>query len=227
MICEGVSHGAGSGFFVGGGREANFFLAEMRGFRVEALSMPQPLTWNSNLVWNAPGALWNGVVDSPKHIMSNDNRISASLSAQDMTDLLAAFATIKAKLPFLINLTPVDRRRLPNIKAERGGMVDVFTTEMDLHPELVPTFVDRPELAADQALFTQLGTLAACATEICEGINDTQQAVASDMYLAYLSFYNNVKQAAKRSVVGADAIYQTLRVFFLRGSTTPAPPANS
>jgi hypothetical protein len=47
------------------------------------------------------------------------------------------------------------------------------------------------------------------------------------MYLAYLSFYNNVKQAAKRSVVGADAIYQTLRVFFLRGSTTPAPPANS
>ena len=46
-----------------------------------------------------------------------------------------------------------------------------------------------------------LDIIKACANELCEGINDTHQAVGSDMYLAYLSFYNNVKQAAKRAVV--------------------------
>jgi hypothetical protein len=35
--------------------------------------------------------------------MTNDHQISASLTAQDMTDLMAAFTLIKAKLPFLIN----------------------------------------------------------------------------------------------------------------------------
>lgn len=188
--------------------------------------MPQPLTWNSNLVWNAPGAVWNGFVDPPKHTMTNDNKISAAISAQDMTDIMAAFATIKAKLPFLINLSAAEKRRMPNISTERGGMVDTFTSEMGLHAELIPTFVDMPELAKDAALLTQLDTIRACADELCEGINDTHQAVGSDMYLAYLSFYNNVKQAAKRSVVGADAIYQNLRRFFQRGGgeTPPTPP---
>ena len=188
--------------------------------------MPQPLTWSNNLVWNAPGAVWNGFEAQPKHPMTNDNKISATLSAQDMTDILAAFATIKAKMPFLINLSPTERQRMPSISTERGGMIDTFTTEMDLHPDLIPTFVDMPELALDKALFLQLETIRACADEICEGINDTQKAVGSDMYLAYLSFYNNVKQAAKRAVVGSDAIFQNLRRFFQRGNTPPAPPVN-
>jgi hypothetical protein len=188
--------------------------------------MPQPLTWNSNLTWNAPGAVWNGFVVPPKHTMTNDNKVSAAISAQDMTDIMAAFATIKAKLPFLINLSPAEKRRMPNISTERGGMVDTFNAEMGLHPDLIPTFVDMPELAKDTTLLTQLETIRSCANELCEGINDTHQAVGSDMYLAYLSFYNNVKQAAKRAVVGADAIYQNLRRFFQRGGgdTPPTPP---
>ena len=185
--------------------------------------MPQPLTWNSNLVWNAPGAVWNGFVDQPKHTMTNDNKISASISAQDMTDIMAAFATIKAKMPFLINLTPQEKTRMPNIGTERGGMVETFNNEMGLHPDLIPTFVDMPELAKDTDLLTQLETIRSCANELCEGINDTHKAVGNDMYLSYLSYYNNVKQAAKRAVVGADSIYQNLRRFFERGPYKPKP----
>jgi len=201
------------GLYHGGGRRGGLLI----------VPMSQPLTWNSNLVWNAPGAVWNGSVASSNHIMTNDNKISASIPAQDMTDIMAAFATIKAKLPFLINLTPEEKRRMPNIGTERGGMLDTFTNEMGLHPDLIPTFVDMTELAKDTALILQLETIRSCANELCEGINDTHQAVGSDMYLAYLSFYNNVKQAAKRAVVGADAIYQNLRRFFQRGGGTPPP----
>ena len=85
--------------------------------------MPQPLTWSNNLVWNS-GAVWNGFVALPTHIMTNDNKISAGLTAQEMTDIMAAFDTIESKLPFLINLTMADKRRMPTIGTERGGMVE-------------------------------------------------------------------------------------------------------
>ena len=204
-------------------------LVKILGVLLQALSMPQPLTWNSNLVWNAPGAVWNGHVASPTYkTMPNDNKISASISAEDMTAIMAAFATIKAKLPFLINLTTAERRSLPTVGTERGGMMETFNSEMTLHPDLIPSFVDVPELDIDRALYTQLDTLKSCARELCEGIEDTHQVVGSDIYLAYLSFYNNVKQAAKRAIVGADAIYQNLRRFFPRGGGggTPTPPPN-
>jgi len=185
--------------------------------------MPQPLTWSNNLVWNS-GAVWNGFEASTPHTtMPNDNKISASLSAQDMTDIMAAFATIKDKLPFLRNLTKDERRSLPTVGTERGGMMETFDLEMDLHPDLIPAYVDVPELNIDRALFSQLETIKVCAREICEGVEDTQQVVGSDIYLAYLSFYNSVKQAAKRAIVGADSIYQNLRRFFPRGRSTPPP----
>ena len=45
-----------------------------------------------------------------------------------------------------------------------------------------------------------------------------------DTYLAYLSFYKNVKQAAKRNVPGANTVLDNLKRFFPRGGGTPRPP---
>ena len=186
--------------------------------------MPQPLTWSSSLAWNTPGAVWNGVVAQPSHIMTNDNKVSATISAQDKTDILAAFATIKAKLPFLINLTPDGRRSTPAIATERGGMNSTFPMEMTAHADLVPSYVVMTEVNKDSALWDDLDELEACAKEICEGIADTKQAVGNDLLLAYLSFYNNVGQAAKRGVAGIQAVYDNLRRYFKRGGSTPTPP---
>lgn len=194
---------------------------------MESLLMPQPLTWSSSLAWNTPGAVWNGVVAQPSHIMTNDNKVSAAISAQDKTDILAAFALIKAKLPFLINLTPEGRRSTPAIATERGGMNSTFPMEMTAHADLVPSYVSMTEVNKDSALWDDLDELEACAKEICEGIADTKQAVGNDLLLAYLSFYNNVGQAAKRGVAGIQALYENLRRYFRRGSSTPAtPPPN-
>ena len=42
-----------------------------------------------------------------------DNRISAALSQADQQAVLAAVNTIREKLPFLIDLSPDERRSLP------------------------------------------------------------------------------------------------------------------
>ncbi|MCB1091956.1 MAG: hypothetical protein KDL87_10515 [Verrucomicrobiae bacterium] len=160
--------------------------------------------------------------------MPNDNKISATISAQDKADILAAFDTIRAKLPFLVNLTPAERRRTPTLGTERGAMDQSFATEMASHPELVPGYVDTAEMAIDRALWVDLAEIASHAREVCEGIEDTTQVAGSDIYMAYLSFYQAVRQAARRNVPGADALYQNLRQFFPSGNGGggETPPAN-
>lgn len=105
-------------------------------------------------------------------------------------------------------------------------MNTVFPMEMHAHPELVPSYVNVPEMGKDSALWEVLAELASCAREICEGILDTQQAVGNDLFLAYLSFYQNVGQAAKRNVPGSTAIYDSLKPYFQRSSTPPPAPPN-
>ncbi|HEV7892558.1 MAG TPA: hypothetical protein VGP08_18235 [Pyrinomonadaceae bacterium] len=43
-----------------------------------------------------------------------DNRISATLSQADRQAVLDAINTIRTKLPFLIDLSPEERRSLPS-----------------------------------------------------------------------------------------------------------------
>ena len=191
--------------------------------------MPTPHTWDSpaNLTWDSPALNWDSNNNTPTYTtMPNDNKISAILTTQDFADVLAAFGTIKTKMPFLLNLTPAERKALPTLGTERGAMDDAFSSAMAAHPELVPSFVDMAEMAKDRTLWLQLAELLQCSNEVCEGISDTHAIAGSDIYMAYLSFYQNVKQAARRGVVGADAIYQNLRRFFPRGGGGgPVPPA--
>lgn len=52
-----------------------------------------------------------------------DNRVSASLSRADRQAVLAAVNTIREKLPFLIDLTPDERRALPKMGDSSRGFV--------------------------------------------------------------------------------------------------------
>lgn len=149
--------------------------------------------------------------------MPSDNKISVTLSNEDKAAVIAAFDTILGLLPFLQNLSPVERQRMPTLGTERTAMDQTFAAEMVAHPELVPGYVDMAELAKDRALWAQLAEIASKAREVCEGIEDTAQIAGSDIYMAYLSFYQAARQAARRNVVGADALYANLRQYFPRG----------
>lgn len=200
--------------------------------------MPEKLRWDMTLPngeklrWDmGPEFRWDGDVPEsltqPTHIMTNDNKVSAVISAQDKADILAAFQTIRDKLPFLINLTAEGRRSTPAIATERGGMNSTFPMEMAAHADLVPSYVNMTEVNKDSALWDDLDEIESAANETCAAIADTKQAVGNDLLLAYLSFYNNVGQAAKRGVAGIQAVYDNLRRYFRRGGTTPANPPPS
>lgn len=47
--------------------------------------------------------------------------------------------------------------------------------------------------------------------QLCYEVNDTLMLVGSEIWMADLSFYKTVKQAARRDVGGADTLYDDLK----------------
>ena len=158
--------------------------------------------------------------------MPEDNRISAELAPANKTTIITKLGEIIDLLPFRVNFTADERRSVPGIGVTREGMIPAFTQEMAAHPELVPSYVDTVDMAKDIALRAALLELVAHANELRESLEDTAQAAGSDILLAFLAFYNNVQQAAKRGVPGVDAILSNLQQFIPRGRrpTTPVTP---
>jgi hypothetical protein len=142
-----------------------------------------------------------------------------------MTAILAAINTINSKLPFLLNLTEQERRELPSVGPKTVGFDEQCASYMASNPELIPSFVELAEVTKDRTLRTQLGDVLRPMMQLAEGVQDTYKVVAHEVFMADLSFYQNVRQAARRGVVGADTIYNELKQRFPgRPKTPPTPP---
>jgi hypothetical protein len=158
--------------------------------------------------------------------MSNDNRISASMSAQDVTDILAALATINTKLPFLISITNEERAEIAKMGDKSVGFDNKVSAYMGSNPEFKPGFIDDAEVAKDRALRSKLMDVLAPLTTLCENVSDTALVVNSEIWMADLAYYQSVREAAKRGRPGADTIYNDLRTRFPGRPRNPQPPPN-
>jgi len=158
--------------------------------------------------------------------MPTDNRISAEITDSVKAEVLTKFQEIKALLPFLINLSPDEKRAMTSIGTERGAMDQTFHSEMAAHPDLVPSFVDPAELAKDRELRRDLLEILQAAREVTETLEDTAYATGSDVLLAYLAFYSNAKQAAKRGVPGSSTLIDNLSRFFPNTRRPQVPQAS-
>lgn len=184
--------------------------------------MTQPLFWDSEdaaLVWDdADSLVWDGDVPNQTPntptTMPNDNRISAEVTAANKTVILTKIAEIKALLPFLINLTKAERITLPKLGPASLAFDEQCGSYMASAPNLVPPFVTPAEVAKDRALRLVLADLFREAKKLCEQLDDTLLLVGSEVWMADISFYQTVKQAARRDVPGSDTVYDDLKMRF-------------
>lgn len=158
--------------------------------------------------------------------MSNDNRISAVLSDQDVAAVQAALATLRGVLPFLVTLTAQERKELPKMGPKSIGFDEKCTTYMANRAEFVPGFVDMAEVQKDRALRAQLLRFAAELESLSGSVDDTLQLVGSEVWMADLAYYQSVREAAHRGRAGAQDIYDDLRLRFpgARAATVAAKP---
>ena len=159
--------------------------------------------------------------------MSNENRVSAVLAAADKTSIIQKLTEIRALLPFLVNLTDLERKRLARVGDQTIGWEEKCQTYMEQQPSLVPSFVDVAELQKDRDLRLDLNDLRRQFHALAESLDDTEAVVAHEIYHADLSFYQNLRLAKSRGVPEAGPLYDDLATRYPgqpRKKVTPTPP---
>jgi hypothetical protein len=146
--------------------------------------------------------------------MPNDNRVSAEITAAQKTTVMTKIGEINTVLDFLVNLTKDERIQLPKLGASSLAFDEQCASYMASAPNLVPPFVDPAEVTKDRNLRLALADILRETRKLCEKLDDTLLLVGSEIWMADLSFYQTVRQAARRDVPGADTIYDELKQRF-------------
>jgi hypothetical protein len=155
-----------------------------------------------------------------------ENRVSASLSQADLQAVLAAIQTIRDKLPFLIDLTPDERRAMPKIGDTGHNFAAQALTIATQNLDLLPRAFDLAEFQRDVELLAALRPLVAAVTQLQELIEDTYLQVGSEAYVSALAVYGYAKAGNKGAAL--DSLLADMKRRFTRKtsksstSTTPA-----
>lgn len=152
------------------------------------------------------------------------NRINATMSEADREAVLEVFTTIQTKLPFLVSLTPEERRELPKMGDRSVAFVRKSEEMAQEGAAYLPGAFNAAEFKKDLALYDALLPIYQKAVKLHEMIEDTMMLLGSDLFVAALDHY----AAAKRhgSTGGLDELMTVLGQRFTRRSTPPAPPAS-
>ena len=115
---------------------------------------------------------------------------------------------------------------MPKFGAASLAFDEQCASYMASAPNLVPPFVTVAEVAKDRALRLVLSDIVRELRKLCEMVDDTLMQVGSEIWLADLSFYQTVRQAARRDVPGADTIYDELKERFPTLAGDPEEPTD-
>lgn len=143
--------------------------------------------------------------------MPKENAVSIQIPAAELKKMLDAFKIIESVLrPYLIALTPEERKQLPKMSDKTVPFVEKTLDYAKSNPQFAPAYMSIPELKIDIDAVYTLTQVARPIDQLREGLSDTMMLAGSEAYIAALAYYNSVKQAAKMNVPGARAIYDDL-----------------
>jgi hypothetical protein len=153
-----------------------------------------------------------------------DNRISANLSATDRLAVMDAIATIRQKLPFLIDLTTEDRRTMLKMGDKSRAFVSKALEVATQNPEFLPRSFNVEEMRRDLVLYEALYPILLSLTQLQELVDDTYIAIGSEAYAAALAVYSYAK--ASGDVTGLDAVIDEMGRRFTRRSKKKQPESS-
>jgi hypothetical protein len=126
-------------------------------------------------------------------ILVMSNYISGALTSEDRVQIAAAIATIREKLPFMLELPAKTKRGLPKMGDKSRAFVQKAFEVGSRHPDYLPGSIDLEELRRDIELFEAIYPILMDLNQLQGELNDTLTAVGSDAYSAALQIYRIVK----------------------------------
>src|SRR6476620_7125363 len=145
------------------------------------------------------------------------NRVSAILNDADKTAVLEALAQVKEKMPFLVNLTGIERKRTRKMGAKSVEYVNLNLQGSKTFASLIPPSVDVAEFTKDVNLVNQLLAVRMEVEKLLEGIDDTMVAAGSDAMQYADLVYAYLKRGSK-SNAGVKSVTANIAKRFVRAS---------
>jgi hypothetical protein len=149
------------------------------------------------------------------------NRISAALPQADREAVMAAIGTIRTKLPFLLDLSPEDRKAMPKLGDKSRAFVAKALELATQNPGFLPRDFSIDEMRKDASLAEELFAIRQALMTLAEMVDDTYVAAGSEAYVAALLVYNYAK-SSNVGTEGLDGAVDELGARFARKSK-PAP----
>ncbi len=136
--------------------------------------------------------------------------ISAVLKAEDITEIKSAIQTIKDKMPFSVNLTVQERRRLRKMGPGRLGYVQDVHQAVISNSEILPNSFSLDEYSKDVKLFQDLNEIRSLLIPLYENIDNTYKALGSEMLKQTDECYGYLKLSAQKT--NNQALIQTYKI---------------
>jgi hypothetical protein len=132
--------------------------------------------------------------------MAKTNQIHATLTAEQMTAISSSIETIRQNLPFLVDISGEEIRRL----AKAGDLSEAFLqkalTIAEQSPEILPRNFAIEEFRSDMALSASLGEISLALKQLLERIGNTSIVARSDAYGHALLVYECSKRNAEQGL---------------------------
>ena len=161
--------------------------------------------------------------------MANDNRISVTITDQQVADILTSLAALETALPFLLNREPGDKTVLLGEKSV--GFDEKCAAYMRSNPEFIPSYLVDHEVTKDRVARAQFLKFLPQLRQLAAKANDTFDVIGNELMLADLAYYNNTGDAAKRGRPDAQSIHDDLATRYpgrpARARATAQTPVNA
>ncbi|MEH2137821.1 hypothetical protein [Nostoc sp.] len=149
--------------------------------------------------------------------------ISATLGQLERDAVLQAIATIKEKLPFLIDLSNEERKALPKMGDKSRAFVSKALEVATQNPEFLARSFDLEEMRKDVQLFEALYPVLLSLSQLQELVDDTFLAVGSEAYASALQVYTYAKASGQGA--GLETVVEEMGQRFARKSRKSKPQA--
>jgi hypothetical protein len=149
------------------------------------------------------------------------NRVSATLSAANNEAIFNAIDEIRANMPFLVDLSVEERKRLAKMGDRSLGFLNDAHMMALQNPDMLPRSFGVDEMTLDVNLFRDLHPILMAINQLRELIEDTYMAVGAEAYKEALAVYAYAK--VSDTGMGLDTSVKDLSRRFARKSRSGDP----
>jgi len=124
-------------------------------------------------------------------------------------------------------LSEAERRRMLGSGVRRYGFIDKTSDIAMSNPEFVPPYLDTEQLKKYIRDIENLRNVSVTLQQLLRINSDLFLIISDEAFRLALMYYNSVRDASRRRVPGAEAIFNALQLFFRRSSRPGDEPTEA